>query len=280
MLFIIGLGLADEKDITVKGLEAIKSSTRVYLEAYTSILMVDSKRLEEFYGKQITIADREMVESQADAILLNADTENISFLVVGDPFGATTHTDLVLRAHEKGIKTQSIHNASIMNAIGCCGLQLYNYGQTVSVCFHTDTWKPDSFYNKIKQNADIGLHTLCLLDIKVKEQSMENMARGRLIYEPPRFMTVNQCIEQLLDIEGNRQEGICTKNTICVGLARVGATDQKMVAGTMEELVGVDFGGPLHSFVIAGKMHFLEAESLREIAVDPSTFDQYAQIEK
>lgn len=64
-----------------------------------------------------------------------------------------------------------------MNAVGCCGLQLYNFGQTVSLVFFTDTWKPDSFYDRIQQNADHGLHTLLLLDIKVKEQSEENLAR-------------------------------------------------------------------------------------------------------
>jgi diphthamide biosynthesis methyltransferase len=45
MLYVIGLGLSDEKDITVRGLEAVKSCERVYLEAYTSILMVDSAKL-------------------------------------------------------------------------------------------------------------------------------------------------------------------------------------------------------------------------------------------
>lgn len=40
-LFVIGLGLFDEKDITLRALEAVKSSERVYLEAYTSILMVE-----------------------------------------------------------------------------------------------------------------------------------------------------------------------------------------------------------------------------------------------
>lgn len=34
----------------------------------------------------------------------HAKDENVAFLVVGDPFGATTHTDIVLRAVEKGIK--------------------------------------------------------------------------------------------------------------------------------------------------------------------------------
>lgn len=38
MFFIIGLGLGDPKDVTVKGLEIIKSCERVYLESYTSIL--------------------------------------------------------------------------------------------------------------------------------------------------------------------------------------------------------------------------------------------------
>ncbi|KAJ3305420.1 diphthine synthase [Kappamyces sp. JEL0829] len=279
VLFVIGLGLADEKDISVKGLEAVKSCARIYLEAYTSILMVDKARLEAFYGKPVIVADREMVETEADEILKNADTENIGFLVVGDPYGATTHSDLVLRAHEMGIATRVIHNASIMNAIGCCGLQLYNYGQTVSIVFFTDSWRPDSFYDKIKQNKSLGLHTLCLLDIKVKEQSIENMARGRKVYEPPRYMTVNQCIEQLLEIEDKRGDRVYSSTTPVVGLARVGAQDQKVVCGTMQELLDVDFGGPLHSFIIPGKMHFLEAETLRQYVLSLDSFDQYAEIE-
>lgn len=90
---------------------------------------------------------------------------------------ATTHTDLLLRARDLQIPTQIIHNASIINAVGCSGLQLYNFGQTVSLVFFTDTWKPDSFYDRIAENAKLGLHTLVLLDIKVKEQSEENLAR-------------------------------------------------------------------------------------------------------
>ena len=41
MLYLVGLGLSDETDITVKGLEVVKKASRVYLEAYTSILLVD-----------------------------------------------------------------------------------------------------------------------------------------------------------------------------------------------------------------------------------------------
>jgi len=45
MLYVIGLGLADEKDISVKGLEIVKTASRVYLEAYTAILLVDKDAL-------------------------------------------------------------------------------------------------------------------------------------------------------------------------------------------------------------------------------------------
>jgi diphthine methyl ester synthase len=41
MLYLVGLGLSDETDITVKGLEVVKKASRVYLEAYTSILLVE-----------------------------------------------------------------------------------------------------------------------------------------------------------------------------------------------------------------------------------------------
>ena len=75
-----------------------------------------------------------------------------------------------------------IHNASIMNAVGASGLQLYSFGQAVSLVFFTDTWKPDSFYDRIKENSDLGLHTLVLLDIKVKEQSEENLARLVVVF--------------------------------------------------------------------------------------------------
>ena len=87
----------------------------------------------------------------------------------GDPFGATTHHDLMLRAKEKGIETKAIHNASILNAVGACGLSLYKFGETVSIPFWQDEWKPESFYDRIVSNRKNGLHTLCLLDIKVRQ---------------------------------------------------------------------------------------------------------------
>jgi len=101
VLYIIGLGLGTERDITLRGLDAVKSSSRLYLENYTSILCVSKEKLEELYGLPVTVAGRDMVESESDLILAGAKEGNVSMLVVGDPVCATTHTDLMIRAREE-----------------------------------------------------------------------------------------------------------------------------------------------------------------------------------
>ena len=161
-----------------------------------------------------------------------------------------------------------------MSAVGTTGLQLYNFGQTVSMVFFTETWKPSSFYDRIKENRNIGLHTLVLLDIKVKEQSLENLARGRKIYEPPRYMTAAQCARQMLETEGERSEGVYSPDSLAVAVARIGAEDQKITSGTLQQLCDVDMGPPLHSLILLGnRVHDLERDFIKEFAVDVEAFD-------
>lgn len=75
-------------------------------------------------GKTIELADREMMELGIEKILEKAKNENVGLLVVGDPLGATTHTDVLLRAKEMDVRSQVVHNASILTAIGSTGLQV------------------------------------------------------------------------------------------------------------------------------------------------------------
>ena len=260
MLYLVGLGLGDHKDITVRGLEAVRSCDFVYLEHYTSILMVDTDKLVELYGREVIVADREFVESGCEGMLEQARDHKVAFLVVGDPFAATTHSDLFLRARTMGVETEIIHNASIMSAVGATGLQMYRFGQTITIVYFTETWKPESFYDRLVENKKMDQHSLCLLDLKVKEQSIENLMKGNKVYEPPRFMTVNEAVEQLLYLEEKRGEGVCTPDTLAMGLARVGTSTQDISSGTLAELLKHDFGGPLHSLVICGSMHVLEQE--------------------
>jgi diphthine synthase len=275
VLYVIGLGLGDEKDITVRGLELVKSSDKVFLEHYTSILGgVSKERLEAFYEKEVTVADRGLVENEADDLIIEpAKTEAVAFLVVGDPVCATTHTDLIIRAKEVGVKVVMVHNASIMGAAGACGLQLYNFGHTVSLPFFDEKWRPTSFYPKIKYNRQGGMHTLCLLDIKVKEPDFEAMMKGKTEFLPPRYMSVSVAAEQLLEAEETHAEQVYDGGkTLCVGLARMGQPTQKIVAGTLEELTKIDMGEPLHSLIICGVLHDLELDILREYLVEGSTY--------
>jgi diphthine methyl ester synthase len=270
-LYIIGLGLGDDKDITVKGRECIEKCDKIFLEVYTSVLGVSRERLEEVYGKKIEYAYRDTVESYSNQILDPAKTLNVAFLVVGDPFGATTHTDLLIRSNSLGIKTSVIHNASIMNAIGICGLQLYSFGQTISIPFFTDEWKPESFYDKLAFNLSGSLHTLALLDIKVREPNFDLLTKkGILQYNPPKFMTINEAILQLFYIEERRKLGICLPESFGIGVARVGQDSATIISGTLLELSKLDFGPPLHSLIICGKMHDLELEMFEFYRYNPS----------
>ena len=260
VLYLIGLGLCNEKDITVRGLEYIKQSDYIYMEYYTSILGIDSTKLEEYYEKKIILADREMIEIGFDKeILEKAKTSKVSLLVVGDPFSATTHIDLYLRCIHEGVKVEVVNNASILNSIGITGLSLYRFGETVSIPFFTEKWRPYSFYDKICRNYNNDLHTLILLDIKVKEISEENLAKGKKIYEKPRFMTVNQALEELLEASEKSEniienKGLITEENLCYGVARIGSESQIVKAGKIKDIIKFDFGKPLHSVVICAKI--------------------------
>lgn len=87
-------------------------------------------------------------------------------------------------------------------------------------------------------------------------------------------MTVAQCASQMLETERTRGEGAYGPRSLAVGVARVGSRDQRMAAGTLEQLSGVGLGPPLHSLVLLGRRtHDLEREFIRDFAVDATVFD-------
>jgi len=267
-LYLIGLGLYDEKDVTLRGLEIIKRCDVVYLEYYTSILGVSKEKLEAVYGREIIAAPRDMVEKKAEELFVQrAKDQDVALLVVGDVFGATTHADLLLRAKEANVPVQVVYNASVLNAVGATGLELYKFGKTTSIVFPDDNWYPQTPYDVIKNNQSLGLHTLCLLDIKIAEPSKVDLLRSedsdRVIPLPPRFMTIAQALEVLLHIESKRNEKVITPQTFVVGVARLGHPNMNIVAGTCEQLANSDFGEPLHSLIIPGKLHHIEEEMLQ-----------------
>ena len=255
MLYFIGLGLYDEKDISVKGLEALKSADEVYAEFYTAGLFGTSiSAFEKLLGREVKILTREEVEEEIIPIK-EAESKNVAFLIAGDPLIATTHTDMMMEAKKRGIGTQVIHSSSILSAApGISGLQAYKFGKVTTVPFTEENFFPHSPYLAIKNNLEQDAHTLVLLDIRAHEN---------------RYMTVNQGLEYLMKVENDRQEGVLSEDTLAVAIVRAGSPQPLVRADKIKNLIKEDFGGPLHCLIIPSKMHFMEAEYLVAMAGAP-----------
>ena len=93
------------------------------------------------------------------------------------------------------------------------------------------------------------------------------MARGRKIYEPPRFMSTSVACQQLVDIvekmEESSGDNLVSKSSDVVCLSRIGTDTQKIVVASLKEAAEIDMGPPLHSLVIPGDCHFLEQDALK-----------------
>ena len=61
VLHLVGVGLGDEQDITLKGLNALKRCSKIYLEAYTSVLTVPKEQLEPLTHRRHHTHNRRMV---------------------------------------------------------------------------------------------------------------------------------------------------------------------------------------------------------------------------
>ena len=249
-LYFIGLGLNNEKDITLKGLETIKKCDFVYLENYTSILQCSIKDLEKQYNKKIILANRELVEKKAEqTILKDAKDKDVAFLVIGDPMCATTHIDLLLRAKKQGIQIKAINNASIISAIGITGLEVYKFGKVTSIPFDNENIKAP--YYVLQSNLKNNLHTLFLLDLDPSTQTKSDSSFEN------RFLTIKDAIEYLI------KQGM-SKDHLCLGCARIGSDNFLIKKGKAFELKNINFGKPPYCLVIPSKLHFIEEEALEQ----------------
>jgi diphthine synthase len=262
-LVFVGLGLNDEKGISINGLEETKTADYVFMELYTSLMPDFSlERFEASCGKKVQLISRCELEEENGAIILKASQKGKAvFLVPGDPFIATTHVTLRVDAAKRGVKTRIIHGASIISAIiSLSGLHNYKFGKTVTVPF------PENFsavpYNVIAQNKSLGLHTLCLLDLKAAEKQ---------------FLSINQAITMLLKVEKKNNKGLVTPETPAVGIARAGSKKPTLKAGFVKDLLNFDFGEPPYSLIFLGDLHFMETESLIAFGGAPAEFRRLAK---
>ena len=253
-LVFIGLGLHDEKGITLRGLEEARSADVLFAELYTSGLAgatLDS--VERLIGKKIRLLSRADVED--GRIILEAAAKlKVAFLVVGDPMAATTHVDLRLRAASAKIPSRVVHGVSVLTAAaGALGLQIYKFGRTTTVPFPAAGFGPTSPLEAILENRRAGLHSLVLLDLR----------------EDGSFLTPQEAIALLLRMAAKTGTHEFGPETLACVLSRVGSPEVRAITGPIGTLSDRDLGPPLHSLVIPGRLHFLEKEALITFAGAP-----------
>ena len=257
-LIFVGLGLFDENDISLRGVEEAKNADIIFAEFYTSLLAgLSLHRLEEIVGKRIIVLRRRDLEDECgESILRAAENGRAVLLVPGDPLIATTHIDLRIRAEKRGIKTRIVHSASIVSAaMGLSGLQNYRFGKSVTIPFPMNGRLSRTPYDVIAENKSRDLHTLCFLDLDV---------------EGGRFMRIREALEILLSLEDDIGEGILNLESLAVGISRAGAKDGIVKAGSIKELLNFNFGDPPHTLIIpSDNLHFMEAEALSVLADAP-----------
>jgi len=254
-LVFVGLGLSGIDGMTVKAFAALKECDKIYAEFYTSTLIgTKIEDLEEAIGKKLTVVYRSQVEESAD-IIEDAKKMRVGFVTAGDTMLATTHVDLRIQASEEGIPVRVFHGISIFSACPTSlGLQPYKFGRTVTLPFLEMNYQPKSPYDHIKENKDRGLHTMILLDIRADEL---------------RYMTAHDALEWLIEGEKKWNEGLITDKTLICVACQVGSSDEKVFAGYPQDLLKMDLGSPLHTLVLPGNLHFMEAYALVDFAGAP-----------
>src|SRR3989454_11598655 len=234
-LVFVGLGLHDERGITLRGLDEARSADVVFAELYTSSLAgATIESVERLIGKKIRTLTRADVED-GGTILKAAARQKVAFLVVGDPMAATTHVDLRLRAASANIPTRIVHGVSILTAAaGALGLQVYKFGRTTTVPFPAAGFGPTSPLEGILENRRAGLHSLVLLDLR----------------EDGSLMAPQDAIALLLRMAVKMGTCHFGPETLACILSRVGSPEVRATGGPTGLLSVRDLEVPLRSTVI------------------------------
>ncbi|CAC12012.1 methyltransferase DPH5 related protein (diphthamide biosynthesis) [Thermoplasma acidophilum] len=232
MLNIIGVGLRGTGSITFDEFDALRTSDFVYADMYTSIGQPGLiRKISAMIDRDILPLTRDEIEN--GSILPQAASKNVSLIVVGDPLMATTHNELRYEAMNQGIGVRIFENASILNAaIGKAGLMVYKVAPPVSLPRISEKFFPLSVIDKIKRNADLGLHTPVLIDLEDQEN-----------------IPLHDALASLLEMERRREySGIIRE--ICV-LSRISFPDEKILFGRIEDMMQQEVNSPYMMFILS-----------------------------
>ncbi len=246
MLYLIGIGLKP-KHLTQEAIEVLDSCKAVFLEEYTSKYGQGTvKELEKLLGKKVMGLKRAQIEEDSKTLLAQGKREDIALLIYGNPFTATTHIQLLLDAKKMGIKYKVIPGISIMNFLGKTGLDEYKFGRVTTIVFPGENYSPESFYDIIEKNKEMGLHTLCLLDIRAEESKL---------------MSVGEALGVLDKIEKKRENDL-VKGSLLIALCGAGGDNEVIKIGEFNELKRSGFNSFPQSLIVCGELSEKEEEAI------------------
>jgi diphthine synthase len=258
LLRFIGLGLGDERDLSLRARDLIRSSSHVFAEEYTSRLAPGSlDRLARDLSVRVDMLPRASLEEGSPVWSALASGGDVALLVVGDPFVATTHVALRVECERRGHSWTYLPGATVLTAVpSLLGLMHYRFGRTVSLPFPAPGFAPVSPLEGIERNRDSGLHTLVLLDLDPTAA---------------RYLAPDVAMGILTDRDDPDRPRFPTSLELAV-VARVGSETARAWWGPREALARVDFGPPLHALVVpAPTLHFEEEEAIERWRVVPRT---------
>ena len=247
MLCFVGLGISGADSISVSTQKLLKQADIVYFEQFTSpISASETTKIKKLAKSKLKIVKRWMVEDGSE-ILKNAKKKKVVLLSYGDPYIATTHIELRVRAIQEKIKTQTVHAASSLTSlVGEAGLHYYKIGKIVTIMSELKTLTTP--YYVIYKNLIDGSHSLILLEYNQDSKF---------------FLDPKQAFDALVKTEGGQKRNVIKPSTFAIVASRVGFKNQKIISGKISTLKKIDFEKPPHTIIIPGNLHFTESDAIK-----------------
>ena len=268
-LWFVGTGVSGAASLSDAARGAIANAAAVYVEQFTSPWPAGA---EEEVGRiagsgRLVRAKRWMIEDGAEILRRAGSGEDVAVVTYGDPYAATTHTELRVRAARAGVRTRTAHASSALTAIvGECGLHHYKVGRVATVvrgaaaggggggsAAAAAAAAAASTYRLLRASIQAGSHTILLLEY--------DEDGGRFFLGPRQAMEMLEVSDR-----GQQWRGAFDGSTYVAVASRVGLPDQAIAAGRVGSVRDMDFGSPPHAIVVPGSLHFTEADALSALA--------------
>ncbi len=267
-LYIIGVGIFPDY-LSVRAVEILRRVSHIFLECYTSALPIDELRrvVVRYVGeKDLGILTRRDIEDENCAKILRVldAGQDAALLVPGDPMIATTHAYIRVLVRKRGHDVVIVHGVSILSSVvSLLGLSPYRLGPVATITYPRMGVYSERPYDVSKENLARNLHTVLLLDIR----------------DDGGFMTIQEAVEILRELEHRRREGVFTDERIIIGVARLGYPNQRICIMRLGDLERArQLGDPPHTIVIPARLAEYEADVLIEdLGLDPDLVRELLQ---